>query len=45
MAAMLDGILLDRLAHPPQDQEGVVATLRWLPAGAASLPRAQPGGP
>jgi len=40
MATMLDGLLLDRLAHPPQDQEVVVAALRWLlsgpPPGAAS---------
>jgi AcrR family transcriptional regulator len=38
MAVMLDGVLLDRLAHPPQDQEVVVAALRWLLAGP-------PGGP
>ncbi|MGH2893190.1 MAG: TetR/AcrR family transcriptional regulator [Solirubrobacteraceae bacterium] len=30
MAVMLDGVMLDRLAHPPQDQEVVVAALRWL---------------
>ncbi len=35
MAAMLDGLLLDRLAHPPQDQEVVVAALRWLLSGPA----------
>jgi AcrR family transcriptional regulator len=34
MAAMLDGLLLDRLTHPPQDQEVVVAALRWLLSGA-----------
>jgi AcrR family transcriptional regulator len=33
MAVMLDGVLLDRLAHPPQDQEVVVASLRWMLAG------------
>ena len=33
MAVMLDGLLLDRLAHPPQDQGVVVASLRWLLAG------------
>ncbi|MBV9605720.1 MAG: TetR family transcriptional regulator [Solirubrobacterales bacterium] len=33
MAAMLDGILLDRLAHPPQDQGVVAASVRWLLAG------------
>jgi AcrR family transcriptional regulator len=33
MAVMLDGILLDRLAHPPQGHEVVVAALRWLLAG------------
>ncbi len=36
MAVMLDGVLLDRLAHPPQDQEVVVAALRWLLTGAAT---------
>jgi hypothetical protein len=30
MAAMLDGLLLDRLAHPPQDEKVVVAAVRWL---------------
>jgi Tetracyclin repressor-like, C-terminal domain len=33
MAAMLDGLLLDRLTHPPQGQEVVVAALRWLLSG------------
>ena len=33
MAAMVDGLLLDRLAHPPQSQDVVVASLRWLLAG------------
>jgi AcrR family transcriptional regulator len=33
MAVMLDGVLLDRLAHPPQDHEVVVASVRWLLAG------------
>lgn len=35
MAVMLDGLMLDRLAHPPQDHEVVVAALRLLLAGAA----------
>jgi AcrR family transcriptional regulator len=35
MAVMLDGVLLDRLAHPPQNQEVVVAALRWLLEGSA----------
>ena len=35
MAVMLDGVLLDRLTHPPQDQEVVVAALRWLLEGSA----------
>lgn len=41
MAAMLDGILLDRLAHPPQAREVVAAALRWLlsaPPGGATRP-------
>ncbi len=33
MAVMLDGLLLDRLAHPPQHHDVVVAALRWLLAG------------
>jgi hypothetical protein len=33
MAAMLDGLLLDRLAHPPQGQDVVAASVRWLLAG------------
>jgi AcrR family transcriptional regulator len=33
MAVMLDGLLLDRLAHPPQSQDVVVASLQWLLAG------------
>jgi AcrR family transcriptional regulator len=33
MAVMLDGLLLDRLAHPPQDQAVVLAAVRWLLAG------------
>jgi AcrR family transcriptional regulator len=33
MAVMLDGLLLDRLAHPPQSQDVVVASLRWLLSG------------
>ena len=40
MAVMLDGVLLDRLAHPPQDQEVVVAAVRWVLSGppAGQLP-------
>jgi AcrR family transcriptional regulator len=38
MAVMLDGVLLDRLAHPPQGQEVVVAALRWLLSGPPSGP-------
>ena len=37
MAAMLDGLLLDRLAHPPQSQDVVVASVRWLLAGLPAL--------
>jgi DNA-binding transcriptional regulator YbjK len=33
MAVMLDGLLLDRLAHPAQPHDVVVAALRWLLAG------------
>ena len=33
MAAMIDGLLLDRLAHPPQDDAIVEAAVRWLLAG------------
>ena len=33
MAVMLDGLLLDRLAHPPQSQDVVAASVRWLLAG------------
>jgi hypothetical protein len=33
MAAMLDGLLLDRLAHAPQDHEVLVAGVRWLLSG------------
>jgi Tetracyclin repressor-like, C-terminal domain len=33
MAVMLDGLLLDRLTHPPQDQDVVVAAVRWLLSG------------
>jgi AcrR family transcriptional regulator len=38
MAVMLDGLLLDRLAHPPQSQDIVVASLRWLLAGPPGSP-------
>ena len=34
MAVMLDGLLLDRLAHPPQSQDVVAASVRWLLAGS-----------
>jgi hypothetical protein len=33
MAVMLDGLLLDRLAHPPQGQDVVAASVRWLLSG------------
>ncbi len=33
MAVMLDGVLLDRLAHPPQGLDVVAASLRWLLTG------------
>lgn len=33
MAVMLDGLLLDRLTHPPQDQDVVVAAVGWLLSG------------
>jgi AcrR family transcriptional regulator len=36
MAIMLDGVLLDRLAHPPQDDDVVVASVRWLLSGVPS---------
>ncbi len=39
MAVMLDGVLLDRLAHPPQDHEVVVASLRWMLAGPPGAAR------
>ena len=39
MAVMLDGVMLDRLAHPPQDQAVVVASLRWLLAGPPGAAR------
>jgi AcrR family transcriptional regulator len=35
MAVMLDGLLLDRLAHPQQGQDVVTAAVRWLLAGPA----------
>ena len=38
MAVMLDGVLLDRLAHPPQSQDVVAASVRWLLAGAPNSP-------
>jgi hypothetical protein len=33
MAEMLDGILLDRLTHPGQDDAVVRAAVSWLLAG------------
>lgn len=36
MAVMLDGLLLDRLAHPPQDHAVVLAAVRWLLSGPPS---------
>jgi AcrR family transcriptional regulator len=33
MAVMLDGLMLDRLAHPPQSQDVVTASVRWLLTG------------
>jgi AcrR family transcriptional regulator len=38
MAVMLDGLLLDRLAHPPQHQDVVAAAVRWLLSGPPALP-------
>ena len=38
MAVMLDRLLLDRLAHPPQSQDVVAASLRWLLAGPPVSP-------
>lgn len=38
MAAMLDGILLDRLAHPPQDPSVVTTAVRWVLDGASRGP-------
>ncbi len=38
MAVMLDGLMLDRLAHPPQSQDVVVASVRWLLAGPSASP-------
>jgi hypothetical protein len=38
MAAMLDGLLLDRLAHPPQNQDVVTASVRWVLAGPPTSP-------
>jgi AcrR family transcriptional regulator len=38
MAVMLDGLLLDRLAHPPQNQDVVAASVRWLLAGPPAPP-------
>ena len=36
MAIMLDGVLLDRLAHPPQHDHVVAASVRWLLTGVPS---------
>jgi hypothetical protein len=35
---MLDGLLLDRLAHPPQSQDVVSASVRWLLSGPPPAP-------
>lgn len=40
MAAMVDGLLIDRLAHPPQGDQVLAAAVRqllrsWLPDAAA----------
>lgn len=43
MAVMLDGLLLDRLAHPPQDQEVVAAAVRWLLSGPPASAEASGG--
>jgi AcrR family transcriptional regulator len=40
LAIMLDGVLLDRLAHPPQDQGVVDASVRWLLSGLPGAPTA-----
>jgi DNA-binding transcriptional regulator YbjK len=37
MAVMLDGVLLDRLAHPPQSQDVVAASVRWVLAGPPAI--------
>ena len=39
MAVMLDGVLLDRLAHPPQNHEVVAASVRWVLAGPSASPK------
>lgn len=39
MAVMLDGVLLDRLAHPPQKQDVVAASVRWLLSGPPASPK------
>lgn len=38
MAVMLDGLILDRLAHSPQGQDVVAASLRWLLTGPPASP-------
>jgi AcrR family transcriptional regulator len=43
MAIMLDGVLLDRLAHPPQDDDVVVASVGWLLSGVPSQAAAAQG--
>jgi AcrR family transcriptional regulator len=43
MAVMLDGLLLDRLAHPPQSQDVVAASVRWLLAGPPTERREDAG--
>lgn len=44
-AAMIDGLLLDRLAHQPQDHELLVAALRMLLGVSGSAVGSQPGPP
>lgn len=39
MAAMVDGLLLDRLAHPPQSHDMVVSAVRQLLAARDTAPR------
>ncbi|MBO0768588.1 MAG: TetR family transcriptional regulator [Solirubrobacterales bacterium] len=38
MAVLLDGVLLDALAHPPQDLAVLETAIRWVLQGAATRP-------